>query len=95
MRYTLSVDMLVIAYIHHFWQPIVDLIIGSAILSFIGYINWYGDIKPKTAEWIKKAIFDGEIGSAASADSLFMNVSVILLLIGLLWTGLALGYLFH
>jgi hypothetical protein len=81
------------SYIAEYAQPLLVLCAGSIILGFVAYINWYGDIKSKSVKWIKQKVFRAEPGSDASANSLFMNVTIIILLIGFLWVGLALGYL--
>jgi hypothetical protein len=74
-------------------QPLLGLLVGAAILSFVGYMNWYGDIKPRIVRWIAEKIFRKGPMSEASADNLFMNITVLLLLVGFVWFGLAIGYL--
>jgi hypothetical protein len=76
-------------------QPLIILVFGLAILSFVGYMNWYGDIKMKSVRWITKTIFKGKFRSDISADNLFMNLTAIVLVFGLMWVALGLGYLFN
>jgi hypothetical protein len=73
-------------------QPVIVLLIGVAILSFVAYINWIKGFKPGVIRWIAKHVFGSELQSEISADRLFMNVTVLLLVIGLLWLGLGIGY---
>ena len=74
-------------------QSVIVILIGVAILSFVAYINWIKDFKPRVIRWIAKNVFGSELQSESSADRLFMNVTVTLLVIGLLWLGLGIGYL--
>jgi len=76
-----------------YFQPVVVFLIGAAILSFVGYMNWAGDVKARAVRWIAVHIFRNGIRSDVSADHLFMHVTTILLIVGLLWFGLGVGYL--
>jgi hypothetical protein len=58
-------------------------------------MNWYGDIKEKSVQWIANKIFGGKYKSDISADNLFMHITTVILIIGILWVGLAFGYLFN
>jgi hypothetical protein len=84
-----------IAYIHFYLQPLIVLLVGVAVISFVGFMNWYGDIKEKSVKWIANKIFGGKYKSDISADNLFMHITTIILIIGILWVGLAFGYLFN
>jgi len=80
-------------YIGLYIQPLAGLFIGLAILTFVGYINWYGTVKANTVRWIAKHIFGNEFRSEVSADGLFMATTGFMLLIGGLWVILAIQYL--
>ena len=83
----------IINYIVIYNQPLSGLIIGLAIIGFVGYINWYGTVKADTIRWIAKCIFRDEFRSEVSADGLFMAATGFMLLIGGLWIILAVQYL--
>ena len=70
------------------------LLVGVAVISFVGFMNWYGGIKEKSVKWIANKSFGGKYKSDISADNLFMHVTTIILIVGILWVGLAFGYLF-
>jgi hypothetical protein len=84
-----------IAYIHFYLQPLIVLLVGVTIICFVGFINWYGDIKEKSVKWIANKIFGGKYKSDISAENLFMHVTAIILIVGIMWVGLAFGYLFN
>jgi len=80
-------------YIQVYSQPLLVLLIGLVILTLIGYANWYGGIKERSVQWIARKIFRSGHKSDISANHLFMTVTVILLWIGIIWTGIGLMYL--
>jgi hypothetical protein len=67
--------------------------IGVGILAFVAYINWFKDTKSRTIRWIATRVFGSKFQNDTSAERLFMNITVILLIIGLMWLGLGIGYL--
>jgi hypothetical protein len=97
MWYPLSIkyNSPMITYIHVYAQPLIVLLVGFAILAFVGYKNWSGDIKQNSARWIARHIFSDGDRSDISADNLFMHITTITLIVGIMWVGLALGYLFN
>jgi hypothetical protein len=83
-----------IAYVDLYFQPLIVLLVGVAVISFVGLMNWDGNIKEKSIKWIANEIFGGKSKSDISAENLFMHVTTIILTVGILWVGLAFGYLF-
>jgi len=83
----------ILAYVQYYFQPLSGLLIGSVIVLFVCYINWYGDIKANTVRWIAKKIFGDGFRSAESADHLFMTITSLLLAGGGILIILALLYL--
>lgn len=64
-------------------SSLLCLFFGILVLSFVGYINWYGNIKRDSVAWIGKHISKPLFGDESLlADDLFMGVSVCLLVIG-------------
>src|SRR5262249_16763994 len=66
----------IINYIGIYNQPLSGLIIGLAIIGFVGHINWYGTVKADTIRWIAKCIFRDEFRSKVSADGLLLPLPV-------------------
>ena len=62
--------------------PTLGIIVGLAILFFVGYINWYGNIKAKSVDWISQKLYRKSVGSEALSDGLFMTITSILLAMG-------------
>ncbi len=65
---------------------ILTLSIGIGILVFVGYINWYGNIKRDSVAWIGKKICRPLFGDEAQADGIFMGITVNLLVLGVFLT---------
>jgi hypothetical protein len=82
-------------YVIWYMQPLLGLLIGVLVLSFVGYINWVGTIKRDTTSWFAKHLFDGGFESDASADGLFMAVSGFAVMFGGILIVLAILYLNH
>lgn len=84
-----------INYLIMYNQPLVGLVMGSILLSFVGYINWYGNVKTNSIKWITSRFFHNEPRGEMSANSLFMVFSSLILAIGGILTVLAFLYLSH
>lgn len=66
---------------------ILSLSIGVLVLVFVAYINWYGNVKHNTVQWIGKKISKPLLGSESFADGMFMYVTVMLLVVGIFLVG--------
>ena len=62
--------------------PIIGLLLGVLILIFVGYINWYGNIKVISVRWLAKKMFRNALDSKISANNLFMTATSLLLALG-------------
>lgn len=61
------------------------LSLGIIIFSFIGYTNWYGNVKNDYVQWIGKKICRPVFGDEKLlADGIFMGVTVNLLVVAVL-----------
>jgi hypothetical protein len=69
-------------YISYYAAPLVGIIIGLTTLSFIGYMNWYGEIKAKCINWLAEKFFRNNPNKKVDADSIFMTITSYLLAIG-------------
>jgi uncharacterized membrane protein len=83
----------ILGYITIDIQPLFGLLIGTFLLAFVAYINWYGTLKKDVIKWIASYIFRNAFRSEVSADSLFMVTSSFTLCIGGIWIILAFLYL--
>ncbi len=64
---------------------IILITLGALILGFVGFINWYGNIKNNTVQWIGKKISKPLFGDEKIlADGLFMWITSGLLALGIL-----------
>lgn len=64
------------------WPPVVTLLIGSAVLVFVGYINWHHGTKANGIRWIAQHIYRNTLRSEVLADNMFMTATAYLLAIG-------------
>ena len=82
-----------VTYLTVYWQPVLILLIGVATLALTGFIHWYGSVKSEAVKWIARRIFKNGFGSGAMADNLVMVLSSFLVVVGMLWIGVAILYL--
>lgn len=81
------------SYLIKYWQPLFMLAVGLSAVLFIGYAQWFGNVRKKTVQWIARYIFRDKLGSEQSADSLFMVVTSFLVAIGAVWVIVAILFL--
>lgn len=59
--------------------------LGVLILGFVGYMNWHGDIKHNSVQWIGKNISKPLFGDEKIlSEGIFMDITVCLLAAGIL-----------
>jgi hypothetical protein len=81
-----------LAYLQVYYQPLIVLVVGLLIVTFVARFN-VPTVKARMIAWLARKVFRNGARSNAAADQLFMHISVLLLVVGLLWIGMALGYL--
>jgi hypothetical protein len=79
-------------YLLTYWQPILGLIIGIAMIAL--YLYLYNNRNKKIVPWIAKSLFKNQ-NMGPSADSLLKVVSSFLFMVGGLMVIFALLYLTH
>jgi hypothetical protein len=65
-------------------QPFVGILIGAALLAFVAFMNWYGDIKANTVGWLAKRFYRNSYQSDKAANDLFMVITSLFLIWGFL-----------
>ncbi len=82
-----------IQYVATYWQPLLILLMGVGLLTFVGYINWYKQTKQSVVGWVARQVFRNGFRSDVSADNLFMTITSFLLALGGIWIVVAVLYL--
>jgi hypothetical protein len=59
-------------------SPLLTLIIGATVLVFVGYINWYKNVKGDAIRWIAATIYRKGFHSESLADGLFMTAQFLI-----------------
>jgi hypothetical protein len=54
-------------------QPFVGILIGAALLAFVAFMNWYGDIKANTVGWLAKRFYRNSYQSDKAANPVYGN----------------------
>ncbi len=67
--------------IGNYYQPLLGICFGTALLALIAYMNWYSNNKTDITNWIALHLLRGSV-SRVFAEKLFMYLTVILLFVG-------------
>lgn len=62
--------------------PVLGLIVGSAVLFVVGYLNWGKGKKENSINWIQSKIFRNSLDSRSRAEGLFGVITSLLLMGG-------------
>jgi hypothetical protein len=83
------------SYLLFHWEPITGLFVGAFLFGIAGYLNWYWPAKTAAIRWTATHIFGDEASAEASASGMFSVATGFLVVIGWIWAGLAVMYLWN